>query len=84
LIQDYDPAKKNYGRVAEHPELINLNPGDWTGRLTRQQRERLRSLGYLHFGPQHASGKAHPDWIHINSIDYNPELDQILSQRSRL
>ena len=25
LIQDYDPEKPNYGKVAEHPELIDIN-----------------------------------------------------------
>ena len=25
LVQDYDPARANYGKVAEHPELIDLN-----------------------------------------------------------
>ena len=25
LVQDFDPAKPNYGAVAEHPELIDLN-----------------------------------------------------------
>ena len=25
LVQDYDPAQANYGKVAEHPELIDLN-----------------------------------------------------------
>ena len=25
LIQDYDPAKANYGNVAAHPELVDLN-----------------------------------------------------------
>jgi len=25
LIQDFDPSKKNYGVVADHPELINFN-----------------------------------------------------------
>jgi hypothetical protein len=34
LIQDYDPAKANYGTVADHPELIDLNfvrmNPDWT------------------------------------------------------
>ena len=42
LVQDFDPSKPNYGVVAEHPELIDINflletmskrrqnaPGDW-------------------------------------------------------
>ncbi|MBK8552208.1 MAG: aryl-sulfate sulfotransferase [Ignavibacteria bacterium] len=34
LIQDHDPAKSNYGVIADHPELIDLNlesagTGDW-------------------------------------------------------
>jgi hypothetical protein len=33
LIQDYDPTKENYGVVADHPELIDINFGkediDW-------------------------------------------------------
>ena len=34
LIQDFDPALPNFGVVAEHPELININPtgslgADW-------------------------------------------------------
>jgi hypothetical protein len=28
LIQDFDPAKDNYGIVEEHPELIDINFGD--------------------------------------------------------
>ncbi len=35
LIQDFDPAKENYGVIQEHPELVNINYGgrvlaDWT------------------------------------------------------
>jgi hypothetical protein len=52
LIQDYDNTKKNYGTVAQHPELIDLNPVD------------------------NPTGVA--DWNHINSVDYNAELDQII------
>jgi hypothetical protein len=51
LIQDYDPAKDNYGVVEDHPELIDINYGNTN---------------------------PSPDWNHINSIDYNEELDQIL------
>ena len=25
LVQDYDPAQANYGKVSEHPELVDLN-----------------------------------------------------------
>jgi hypothetical protein len=51
LIQDFDSTKANFGVVADHPELININYDN-------------------------NSGKA--DWLHANSIDYSPEMDQIL------
>ncbi len=50
LIQDYDSTKDNYGVVANHPELVDIN--------------------YMEGGQD--------DWIHANSIDYNPDLDQIV------
>jgi hypothetical protein len=28
LVQDFDKTKKNYGSVAEHPELVNINYGE--------------------------------------------------------
>ena len=53
LIQDFDPSRPNYGAVADHPELVDLN-----------------------FGRQRGAGG--PAWIHANSIDYHPGLDQIV------
>lgn len=50
LVQDYDENMENFGVVADHPELININ-----------------------FDSDGAA-----DWIHGNSIDFNPELNQIL------
>ncbi|MCP3914937.1 MAG: arylsulfotransferase (ASST) [bacterium] len=52
LVQDYDSLLPNFGVIADHPELIDLNypPGP----------------------PQNG------DWMHSNSIDYNPEFDQIV------
>ena len=54
LIQDADPSKANYGVVADHPELMDINSGSVGG------------------------GPGGGDWDHVNSIDYNEELDQIL------
>ena len=58
LVQDFDPTKPNYGVVAEHPELIDINF------LMKSISERRA------FFPD--------EWLHTNTIDYNPELDQIM------
>ena len=55
LVQDIDPGKRNYGVVADHPELIDINT------VRRNSR-----------------GEISADWTHLNSIDYNPALEQIL------
>lgn len=52
LIQDHDPSKANYGVVADHPELIDINTG--------------------------TSAMEVSDWNHLNAVDYDAELDQIL------
>ena len=28
LVQDHDPSKANYGNVADHPELVDINFGE--------------------------------------------------------
>lgn len=53
LIQHYDSSKLNYGVIADHPELIDINLGN----------------------PLTFSS----DWLHINGIDYNAALDQIVA-----
>jgi len=53
LIQDFDETKDNFGIVADHPELIDLN--------------------YVK-----PDSPTNSDWNHINSIDYNADLDQIM------
>ena len=55
LIQDVDPNKPNFGVVADHPELMDINV----------------SIGG--FG-----GGFGGDWFHVNGVDYNEELDQIV------
>ncbi len=55
LVQEFNSARENYGIVADHPELLNIN--------------------YLHCGNSGCSGA---DWNHVNSVDYNSELDQVI------
>ncbi len=51
MIQDFDASKNNYGVVANHPELANVNG---TGNMIPQF------------------------WNHMNCLDYNADLDQII------
>ena len=52
LIQDFDSTKANFGDVAAHPELLDIN--------------------------YPANVVSNGDWIHANSIDYDPVHDQVL------
>jgi len=56
LVQDYDSSKNNYGVIAEHPELLDIN----------FEQDFVEIEGSMY------------DWIHLNSVDYNQSLDQIL------
>jgi Arylsulfotransferase (ASST) len=77
LIQDNDKSKENYGEVAAHPELVDINYGDGLGVNIAKQKDldKLKGIGYLGAGPP---GKISPDWTHINSVNYNAALDQII------
>ena len=75
LVQDFDKSKGNYGNVADHPELISINLLDWTKQLSEEEFKQLKSVGYI---GSSTTTSANPDWTHVNAIDYNPELDQIM------
>jgi len=55
LIQDFDPARDNYGVVADHPELVD--PNGWI----EGDKNQINAF-----------------WNHMNSINYNAALDQIV------
>jgi hypothetical protein len=84
LIQDHDKTKANYGKISEHPELIDVNFGSRTlaKMMTKKDDlDKLRGIGYLGAAPKGKDGKAgnpSADWTHINAIAYNAELDQIM------
>ena len=77
LIQDHDPTKANFGVVADHPELVDLNALAAPPPLTPQEQRRLESLGYVAASSKPGTGRTKPDWNHTNSVAYNAELDQI-------
>ena len=61
FIQDFDASKDNYGVVADHPELMDINLIS------------VSSGGGGGPGPPPGG-----DWFHVNGIDYNETLDQIV------
>ncbi len=55
LVQDFDPTRDNYGVVADHPELLDIN---WLNTFI--------------------ADSSRDDFVHLNSVAYNAELDQIV------
>ncbi|HEV3445777.1 MAG TPA: aryl-sulfate sulfotransferase [Gemmataceae bacterium] len=81
LVQEHDKTKANYGKVAEHPELVNVNYGEDVIAPVLAQKggaDKLKSIGYV---GSTTTGKRPPrvnaDWTHFNCVAYNPDLDQI-------
>ncbi|MFH1998620.1 MAG: aryl-sulfate sulfotransferase [Planctomycetota bacterium] len=78
LVQEFDESKSNYGKVADHPERIHLNPFDWNASISDEHREKLEAIGYLGGSDKRRERHSNPDFMHSNSVDYIAELDQIL------
>lgn len=55
LVQDFDNTKDNFGVVADHPELLDVN---WVN--------------------DSIDVPGQSDFVHLNAIDYNEDLDQIV------
>ncbi len=77
LIQDYNSKKANYGKPAEHPELLDFNVGDTVPPLiTQDSMDILRAQGRMPWRNQTPENRG-SDVYHVNAIKYNAELDQI-------
>jgi Arylsulfotransferase (ASST) len=67
LIQDHDRSKPNFGNVADHPELVDINFGQGEGPIapmmaTKDGVAKLKSLGYVGSTPApEAKDAAKPD-----------------------
>jgi Arylsulfotransferase (ASST) len=73
LIQEHDKTKPGYGDVSEHPELFDVNyvqgeeaPVAKTKTNKADQKK-----------AQSPAVRKNPDWMHVNAVAYNPDLDQI-------
>ena len=78
LIQDQDRNKPNYGKVADHPERFDLNyiPGEDDPVPSPAPAKGDAANGQ----PKNAEKRAqiNPDWMHVNAVAYNADLDQIV------
>ena len=64
LIQDRDKTKPNYGNVSQHPERFDVN-------YVRGQDDQQAPA-------KKAGPRSNPDWMHVNAVAYNADLDQIV------
>lgn len=80
VIQDHDASKANYGNVADHPELADLNyHKNVLGMIATKPGglDMLRSIGYVGGSSTGKPPRFDPFWSHLNSIAYNAEHDRI-------
>ncbi len=79
LVQEIDKTKKNFGVVADHPELLDINAVINPLPMNAATLKQLSGLGYVgNVSAANLQGGGLPDWTHVNSIVYNPKLDQVL------
>src|SRR5262249_49350584 len=68
LVQDHDPAKANYGDVAAHPELVDVNyvgvDMAAPGVVKKEEVEKLKTIGYVG-SPAAKAQRVNPDWTHV-------------------
>src|SRR5436305_14378831 len=81
LVQDFDKDKPNFGKIAEHPELVDINFGqDVLGAFAGKKDglDKLKGIGYVGNAPAKGGKGASADWTHCNGVSYNADLDQVI------
>ncbi|XOV93585.1 MAG: aryl-sulfate sulfotransferase [Bacteroidota bacterium] len=75
-IQEFDQSKKNFGKVADHPELIDINLGHLPGPITQEELDELKAQNNA--STNSTLDNRGSDLNHTNAIHYNERLDQIV------
>jgi hypothetical protein len=89
LIQDLDKNKPNYGKISAHPERIDVNymgrEEDQVPKPSAMKDGRDQKMAAAKGQSKDAQKKVqtpvvrkNPDWMHVNAVAYNAELDQIV------
>jgi len=78
LIQDFDSTKDKYGDVGAHPELLDINAEDeeLPKPITQDSLDVLKKMNRTRRNT--TIDNRGSDIFHLNAINYNPELDQIV------
>jgi hypothetical protein len=75
LVQDHDPDAMNHGDPAASPGRLDINADRERNVIDDEELAQLKALGYV---PADATPQdIQSDFLHLNSIDYNPALEQI-------
>ena len=76
LVQDQDPSLPGYGTPSGHPRRLDVNADGHAAMIDDEELEQLKALGYV---PDDATAEdVQSDFLHMNSVDYHPALDQIV------
>ena len=82
VVQEIDETKENYGVVADHPELLDINAGHPPEPITQEELDQRRVIGFTVTNSTVENEGS--DLYHTNAINYNAELDQIAFSLSGL
>jgi hypothetical protein len=77
MIQDFDQSKDNYGIPSEHPELLDINAGAYLPKPIAQE-ELDKALANNNAVTNSTLDNRGSDLYHLNAINYNADLDQIV------
>ncbi len=77
LIQDFDPKKANFGKPADHPELLDFNVGDSLPPPISQDSVDIL-LAQDRVRRNQTPDNRGSDVYHVNAVKYNSDRDQIV------